>query len=149
MSTFTIGGCLCIPSEQERSDDLAASIKRFNLTILDITPSAATVLDDSTIASLRTLILGGERLTSEYAKRWSRLVDIRLPYRPCECTPTATIATINPNHEGESNIGHGAGCLTWITDTEEGKTFVPIGTIPSAGAWGPKYLGRISQNPQI
>ena len=145
MSTFTIGGCLCIPSEQERSDDLAASIKRFNPTILDITPSAATVLDDSTIASLRTLILGGERLTSEYAKRWSRLVDIRLPYGPCECTPTATIATINPNHEGEPNIGHGAGCLTWITDTEEGKTLVPIGTIGELVLEGPLvglgYLG--------
>ncbi|PMD51740.1 AMP-dependent synthetase and ligase [Hyaloscypha bicolor E] len=146
MSAFTIGGCLCIPSERERSDDLAASIKRFNPTILDITPSAATVLDDSTIASLRTLILGGERLTSEYAKRWSRLVDVKLPYGPCECTPTATIATIDPNHEGEPNIGHGAGCLTWITDTEEGKTLVPIGTIGELVLEGPLvglgYLGN-------
>ena len=145
MSTFTIGGCLCIPSERERSDDLAASIKRFNSTILDITPSAATVLDDSTIASLRTLILGGERLTSEYAKRWSRLVDVRLPYGPCECNPTATIATIDSNQEGEPNIGHGAGCLTWITDTEEGKTLVPIGTIGELVLEGPLvglgYLG--------
>ncbi|KAF2468358.1 acetyl-CoA synthetase-like protein [Lindgomyces ingoldianus] len=145
MSTFTIGGCLCIPSERERSDDLAASIKRFNPTILDVTPSAATVLDDSTIASLRTLILGGERLTSEYAERWSRLVDIRLSYGPCECTPTATIATIYPNHEGEPNIGHGTGCLTWITDTEEGKTLVPIGTIGELVLEGPLvglgYLG--------
>ncbi|KAI4273878.1 MAG: hypothetical protein LQ337_004329 [Flavoplaca oasis] len=137
MSTFTIGGCLCIPSERERSDDLAASIKRFNPTILDITPSAATVLDDSTIASLRTLILGGEKLTSEYAKRWSRLVDVRLPYGPCECTPTATIAIIDPNHNGEPNIGHGAGCLTWITDTEEGKSLVPIGTIGELVLEGP------------
>ena len=73
--------------------------------------------------------LGKERLTFEYAKRWSRLIDIRLPYGLCEYTPTATIATIDPNHEGEPNIGHGAGCLTWITDTKEGKIFVPIGTI--------------------
>ena len=69
MSLFTISGYICIRSEQERSDDLGASIKRLNPTFLNITLSAAIVLDDSTIASLRTLILGGERLTSEYSKQ--------------------------------------------------------------------------------
>jgi amino acid adenylation domain-containing protein/non-ribosomal peptide synthase protein (TIGR01720 family) len=158
MHTFTIGACLCIPSESERRDDLAGSIERFKPTILDITPSAATALQSSTIKSLRTLILGGERLLLEYAKRWAPLVDLKLPYGPCECTPTATIATIEPNISKEPSIGRGTGLLTWIVDAENGNRLLPIGATGELVLEGPlvglgylgdeeKTMAAFTQNP--
>ncbi|KIE00723.1 nonribosomal peptide synthase, partial [Metarhizium majus ARSEF 297] len=143
--TFTIGACLCIPSESERRDDLAGSIERFKPTILDITPSAATTLQHSTIQSLRTLILGGERLSAEYSERWRALVDLKLCYGPCECTPTATVATIDRSIHGEPTIGRGIGMLCWIADAKNHNILVPIGATGELVLEGPLvghgYLG--------
>ncbi|KAK8064710.1 Amino acid adenylation [Apiospora phragmitis] len=157
MHTFTIGACLCIPSESERRDDLAGSINRFKSTILDITPSAATALQIRTIKSLHTLILGGEAVirACETVGRNRRL---EAAYGPCECTPTATIATIDPNMDGEPSIGHGVGLLTWVVDTKTGNRLLPIGATGELVLEGPLvglgYLGdedktraAFTQNP--
>lgn len=137
MHTFTVGACLCIPSEDERKDDLPGSIIRFKPTILDITPSAATALGPRTIQSLRTLILGGERLSSSQAKTLGALVDVKVAYGPCECTPTATVTTIDPKTIGDPGIGHGIGTITWITDPIDHNTLVPVGAIGELLLEGP------------
>lgn len=145
MHTFTIGACLCIPSEDERRDDLAGSIERFKPSILDITPSAATALQHNTIQSLRTLILGGERLSPEYARRWGALVDLKVCYGPCECTPTATVSTVDPRINGEPSIGRGIGMVSWIADSKNSDILVPVGAIGELILEGPLigqgYLG--------
>lgn len=72
--TFTYalsgGACLCIPSESERKDGLAETMKRLEVTHADLTPSIASALPVSAIKSLRALILGGEQLRVEDAHRW-------------------------------------------------------------------------------
>ncbi|KAG5930352.1 NRPS protein, partial [Claviceps africana] len=145
MHTFSAGACLCIPSEDERKDDLSRSIHRFKPTILDITPSAATALELATVQSLRTLILGGERLSSWQAKKLGALVDVKLAYGPCECTPTSTVATIDPKNDGEPSIGRGAGTITWITEPRDHNILAPIGAIGELLLEGPLlgqgYLG--------
>ncbi|KAG6008109.1 NRPS protein, partial [Claviceps maximensis] len=145
MHTFTVGACLCVPSEEERKDDLPGSIDRFKPTILDITPSAATALEPTTIQSLRTLILGGERVSSWQAEKLGALVDVKLAYGPCECTPTATVATIDPKSHGEPSIGRGFGTITWITEPRDHNTLVPVGAIGELLLEGPLvgqgYLG--------
>uniref|UniRef100_A0A8H7NNH8 AMP-dependent synthetase/ligase domain-containing protein n=1 Tax=Bionectria ochroleuca TaxID=29856 RepID=A0A8H7NNH8_BIOOC len=54
LATFDCGACLCIPSEDERRDDLAGSIQRFGVTHCELTPSTVRVLPLATLKSLDT-----------------------------------------------------------------------------------------------
>lgn len=137
INIFTCGGCLCIPSENERKNDLVGSIQRLRPSIVDLTPSAAAVLQDDVIRSLKTLILGGERMSTEYARRWSDMVDLKSPYGPCECTPTASVATITPDSVDRLTIGKGVGLVTWVTDPERVDVLVPVGAVGELVLEGP------------
>ncbi|KAG0157831.1 hypothetical protein PDIDSM_1845 [Penicillium digitatum] len=101
--TLTIGACLCIPSEQDRKDNLVESIRS----------------------------LCGEKLSAELARHLSSLVTLKNPYGPSECTPTSTIATIRPDDDDSkiSSIGRGLGVNTWVVDSENEEILVPIGQI--------------------
>ncbi|KAG0157832.1 hypothetical protein PDIDSM_5342 [Penicillium digitatum] len=141
---LTIGACLCIPSDEDRRDDLAGSLERLGATHADMTPSAASLLPEKSFKRLETVVLGGEKLSVESAQRWSSLVSLKNPYGPSECTPTATIATITPTDKYKSSIGRGMGLNTWIVDTVRGS-LVPVGGVGELLLEGPLvgagYLG--------
>ncbi|RDH30162.1 hypothetical protein BDQ94DRAFT_173144 [Aspergillus welwitschiae] len=141
---LTIGACLCIPSDEDRRDDLAGSLERFGATHVDMTPSAASLLPEKSFKRLETVVLGGEKLSVESAQRWSSLVSLKNPYGPSECTPTATIATVTPTDEYKSSIGRGLGLNTWIVNTVT-DSLVPVGGVGELLLEGPLvgagYLG--------
>jgi amino acid adenylation domain-containing protein/non-ribosomal peptide synthase protein (TIGR01720 family) len=140
LNTFTSGGCLCVPSEAERKGDLAKSIERFRTTHLDITPSVARILPLDLFKQLETLVLGGERLLEEDVKRWAPLVTVKNPYGPCECTPTATLATVNARnldqYTSSISIGKGLGLNTWVVSSD-GSSLAPIGAVGELWLEGP------------
>lgn len=129
LHTLTIGACLCVPSEADRKNDPAGAIDRFGCTHVDMTPSAASVLPTETVSRLDTIVLGGEKLSPEYAKSWSALTRVMNPYGPCECTPTATIVEIDPTEASKASIsiGKGLGLNTWVVDAVTGDSLVPMG----------------------
>ncbi|KAJ4159570.1 uncharacterized protein LMH87_008468 [Akanthomyces muscarius] len=135
--TFTIGACLCVPSDEDRRDDLAGSIQRLGVTHADLTPSTAAVLSEGALKSLTTLVLGGEKLSADNARYWSGLVALKNPYGPSECTPTATLQHITPDDTFTASIGKGLGLNTWVVDTASGQTLVPIGAVGELILEGP------------
>ncbi|KAJ3499460.1 hypothetical protein NLG97_g303 [Lecanicillium saksenae] len=143
--TLTIGACLCVPSEEERRDDLTGSLARFGVTHADLTPSTAAVLPEESLKKLTTLVLGGEKLSADNARYWSSLTALKNPYGPSECTPTATIQHITPNDTFTASIGKGLGLNTWVADPASGRTLVPIGAVGELLLEGPLvglgYLG--------
>jgi non-ribosomal peptide synthetase component F len=62
LTTLLMGGCVCVPSETDRSQKLADFIvsKRVNWALL--TPSVSRVLEPREVHTLRTLVLGGEEV---------------------------------------------------------------------------------------
>lgn len=137
LHTLTAGACLCIPSDTERRDDLAGSLDRFQATHADITPSAASILPDESLKRLQTVVLGGEKLSAKQAEHWSKLVNLKNPYGPSECTPTATITTITPSDQFKGSIGEGLGLNTWVVDTAGDCSLVPIGSVGELWLEGP------------
>lgn len=136
--TLTVGGVLCIPSEQERKNDLAASLARYHITYLDITPSLARVLPASAFKQLETVTLGGEALPAQHAQVWASMVDnLNNPYGPSECTPTATITRIAADEPFKGSIGRGLGLNTWVVDPVSGDTLMPIGQTGELWLEGP------------
>jgi amino acid adenylation domain-containing protein len=152
LHTLTCGGTLCVPSENERKNDLVASIKRFGTTHLDVTPSVARLLPDSTLKELKTMVLGGESLPADCAERWSNLVNVKNPFGPSECTPTATIANIQPGTSFKGTIGKGLGVNTWVVDPETADSLVPVGNVGELWLEGPLvgagYLGDVAKTAE-
>ncbi|KAI9726757.1 MAG: NRPS [Chrysothrix sp. TS-e1954] len=135
LATLCCGGCLCIPNDADRINRLVDSMQQFHATHVDLTPSVARLLPLQILQQLRVLIVSGETLQLADARRWSQSVDLKNVYGPCECTPTATIASIQTDgHYEGSVIGKGVGVCTWIVN--EGK-LVPIGGIGELLLEGP------------
>ena len=137
LNALTCGGCLCIPSEADRINDLPGSIQRLGATYATLTPSTARILPAATIQSLKVLSLAGEPLAVEDAKRWAAMVDTRNFYGPCECTPATTIATVESGSKHASSIGRGAGVNTWVVRPSDHDYLVPIGTVGELVIEGP------------
>ncbi|KAK2601955.1 hypothetical protein QQS21_004468 [Conoideocrella luteorostrata] len=136
--TSVAGACLCIPNDHDRQNDIAGSIARFKATHVDITASVAKSLPIETIRSLRWLTLGGEAVRFEDAKQWAaQNTTVINMYGPSECSPSATIATIDDMRSFPGSIGRGYGLNTWITDPDNFHSLLPIGCVGELLLEGP------------
>ncbi|CAG8962038.1 hypothetical protein HYFRA_00005080 [Hymenoscyphus fraxineus] len=147
---FTVlaaGGCLCIPSEEDRRDNLEQSIVSLSVNALDLTPSVAQLLSPARLPGVRSLTLGGEPLRLADIEQWWGKVQVRNAYGPSECTPTSTI-----NHEASSladatHIGKGAGLVTWVVDPENHNELLPPGCTGELLLEGPLVGHGYLENP--
>lgn len=148
LQTLACGGCLCVPSDADRKNDLAGSMERLRVNYAHFTPSTARLLPPSTVRSLRTLVVGGERLSTEWAEKWTSMVNLKDTYGPSECTTTSTIATVNDMRFLGGNIGSGFGVNAWIVDTKTGLSLAPISSIGEIWLEGPLVGNGYFDDPQ-
>ena len=125
-AAFTSGACLCIPSENERKEDVGKAMARMRVTIADLTPSVARLVDPVTVPDLKTIIFAGEALALDDVTRWWNKADIVNAYGPAECN----ISTINAGAkepQEATHIGRGVGLVTWIVDPDNHNSLLPPG----------------------
>ncbi|PPJ56152.1 hypothetical protein CBER1_09180 [Cercospora berteroae] len=120
------GGCLCVPSEEDRRQDPSAAIKRFRANFANITPTVADLLDDEALHMLKGFETIGERASPKLLSRIHPSQRYRNTYGASECGSLQT-AALNP--ETPDNIGYGSGVVTWLVNEDENAQFVlaPIG----------------------
>ena len=75
-TTLMRGGCVCIPSEEEKLSDLAGAINKYNVNWATMVPTAAAILKPDEVPTLKQLSLGGETIRSDLHERWSRRVSL-------------------------------------------------------------------------
>ncbi|KAL4780783.1 hypothetical protein BJX76DRAFT_360501 [Aspergillus varians] len=137
LHTMTSGGCLCIPSESDRKNNLSSCMKNMAVTYVDLTPSIARLLDPTTIPTLQTLVLGGELVGTDDIKQWEGRVQVKSMYGPSECTPNATgMGSASANFQS-GNIGRGLGLNTWVTLPSNQDILAPIGVTGELWLEGP------------
>ncbi|KJZ75845.1 hypothetical protein HIM_04669 [Hirsutella minnesotensis 3608] len=142
--TLTAGACLCIPSPSERENDLAGYLSRNHITLADLTPSVARALGPESLSKLATMILGGEApLPSDAALAGERTRIINA-YGPAECTPTATLATLDRN----VSIGRGLGLCTWIVEPDDADSLAAFGDVGELWLEGPLVGDGYLNDPQ-
>ncbi|KAK7911863.1 hypothetical protein PG985_014344 [Apiospora marii] len=139
------GACVCIPSEAERLDDLAAAVNKYKVNWATMVPTAAVALHPDEVPGLKVLSLGGEAIRPDLHARWSSRVRLISSYGPAECSVLTTLGNLTPETSSQ-NIGFGLGCRTWITDKDDHDRLVPIGCIGELCVEGPivarGYLNR-------
>ena len=145
LHALSSGACLCVPSDDERRDDLSGSISRLGANIVHLTPSTASILSAEVIESLEVLVLGGEALSSEDAKRWAAKTSVRNVYGPCECTLDVTLANVSPESAyavgSTVEIGKGLGAVLWVVRPTDHSRLAAIGNVGELLVEGPLVGG--------
>lgn len=128
-TTLQRGGCICVPSEDERINDISGAIKRLNCNYAFLTPTVAGMVEPSSVPGLRTLILGGELLTSDNIHRWAPRVDLIISYGMTECSIHCVDAVPLTIESDPANLGRPSGCHMWIVDENDHNKLAPLGAI--------------------
>ncbi|KAH8811061.1 hypothetical protein F5884DRAFT_668438 [Xylogone sp. PMI_703] len=143
--TLSSGGCLCVPSEADRLNSLAASIDDMKANFLFTTPTVSRLLKHTEVPTLQTLVIGGEPATSEDIKAWADHLKCIQIYGLTE-TCILNTATIVADDSDPANIGRSFTLRPWITDIDDNDKLAPIGTIGELFLEGPcqasGYLNR-------
>ena len=138
ITTLVHGGCVCIPSDTERTNDLSGVINRLRVNWAFLTPAVATMLEPSDIPTLRTFVVGGESIGHSVIKKWAQgSCQIFQVYGPTE----TCIACTSEDRTGKSIrpeiIGTAMGCSTWVVDQRDPNILVPVGAVGELLIQGP------------
>ncbi|KAH7086119.1 nonribosomal peptide synthetase 3 [Paraphoma chrysanthemicola] len=149
ITTLIFGGCICIPSEEDRSNALSEAINKSNVNWAQLTPTVARLIDPRTVPSLETLILGGERVDDADWKRWRNDIMQVNVYGPTECSIWCT-SHCNTSQEFHSGmIGRSMASVSWLVDPDDHNKLVPFGAIGELLIEGPilarGYLNDVSK----
>ncbi|KAL4978511.1 hypothetical protein BDW66DRAFT_164643 [Aspergillus desertorum] len=135
--TLGNGGCLCIPSDEDRMNDINGVIRNMRVNYAGLTPSVARILDTDVISSLEGLGLGGEAVSARDCTVWGKLARIIIGYGPCECTIGCTVNGNAATGRDYISIGKGNGAAIWITDPNDHELLVPVGAVGELLVEGP------------
>jgi amino acid adenylation domain-containing protein len=125
---LTRGGCVCVPSETQRLNDLAGAIKGTRANWIGITPTTAATIDPNSVPTLDTLILGGELITQKIVDQWRNHVTYMYNgYGPCESTLYATLNPRLAKSGRSSNVGHGLHTKLWVVEPGNPDRLAPVG----------------------
>ncbi|KAF7159192.1 hypothetical protein CNMCM6106_006325 [Aspergillus hiratsukae] len=135
--TLGNGGCLCIPSDEDRLNDINGVIRRMKVNYAGLTPSVARILDTDVISSLSGLGLGGEAVSARDVTLWGKDTRIIIGYGPCECTIGCTVNSSAATGRDYISIGPGNGAVIWIVDPNDHEALVPVGAVGELLVEGP------------
>lgn len=132
------GGCVCVPSDDQRINDLSAIIRKMDVNQACLTPTIAQTLNRSEIPSLKTIALGGESLTRKDLEMWSQGVRLINIYGATEATIWCMASEVGKREDSTpSNIGKSFAGVTWVVDTFEHNRLASVGAVGELVIEGP------------
>jgi amino acid adenylation domain-containing protein len=139
LTTLTCGAAVCIPSEQERVDDITSAINRLKATWTCLTPSVANVISSpEVVPTLKTFASGAEALTPETITKWSSGLQLLNAYGPTEGAVVAVANDRVASQRDSSNIGHMLqSSRGWVVKADDPHQLAPIGAVGELCIEGP------------
>jgi amino acid adenylation domain-containing protein len=145
-ATLIHGGCVCIPSEHDKMNNLSAAMEALKVNHANLTPTVASQIQPEDVPNLKVLVAAGEMLTRHVIERWSANVNLINMYGPAECSVYCAGKSNITSETPGSNIGKGVGAFIWIVDREDMNRLSPIGGVGELVIEGPGvargYLGN-------
>jgi amino acid adenylation domain-containing protein/non-ribosomal peptide synthase protein (TIGR01720 family) len=146
--TLIFGGCVCIPSEEDRLNDVAGAMSAMRIEWTFCTPSVASIIEPSSVPTLKTLVCGGEMISAEVINKWTPYVEVINGYGPTETSVFATLAKITPASE-PACIGHGIrSTCTWVVDPDDHDRLTPVGSVGELALSGRALAREYLNNPE-
>ncbi|KAJ0296818.1 hypothetical protein COL516b_011201 [Colletotrichum fioriniae] len=148
---FTVlvaGGCICIPSEEERMSDIPGFVARKQVNWAAFTPSFLRTLDPGDLGSVKFITVHAEPMGQDLVARWAGKIHMRPSYGPTECSVTSTIGAPFKVDTIATNIGWPVGCRAWVVHPENHHMLMPVGAIGELLLDGP-VVGKGYLNDEI
>ena len=136
-TTLSYGGCVCIPSDAERTADLSQIINNAEVNWALLTPSILRSIDPETVPGLETLVVGAEAVEGDVVENWSGHVKLYQAYGPAEASIVCTVAAIDSTECDPRNIGRPVNCRAWIVQPSDHEHLAGLGCIGELLVEGP------------
>ncbi|KAI8308806.1 Apicidin F synthase [Colletotrichum sp. SAR11_59] len=153
LTTLLVGGCICIPSEEDRSMEISNFIAKSRATWAGWTPSFASLVDPDTVPTLTVLLMAGEPLPASQVDAWVDRLKLLNIYGPSECSVACVVNKDVTRETNASNIGRGYRCVTWVVDENDHERLRPIGSAGELLIEGPilarGYLKRPEKTAEV
>lgn len=135
-TTLMFGGCICVPSEEDRRNGIADVIRSLRADYAILTPSFAGVIDPAEVPTLKTVAVGGEALPQERIQRFAQKVRLIQIYGPAEIGICLTMEMqIGTRPETVGRPLDNSSC--WLVDPNDADRLVPIGAVGELVVAGP------------
>jgi len=143
LTPLTCGATICMPSEQQRTTDVAGAITALGANWAFLTPSVACLIDGPyEVPTLKTLAVGGEAMTPEVIDKFASGLQLCNGYGPTEGTVFAVTNDKVSTQRDATNIGRVTQSgRSWLTSTTDPRQLAPIGAIAELSIEGP-FLAR-------
>ncbi|KAF2844368.1 acetyl-CoA synthetase-like protein [Plenodomus tracheiphilus IPT5] len=141
------GGRVCIPSDEERINNVEESMNRMAVNWAYFTPSFARLFTQYDLPSLQTLLLGGEVVTSDDINAWVDRVRVIHSYGPAE-SATFFLAEFQGPCPKVVPIGPAPNTYAWIVNPDNPGFLSPLGAIGEMLYEGPGLLKEYLGDPQ-
>ncbi|TVY34230.1 Nonribosomal peptide synthetase [Lachnellula subtilissima] len=153
LHALTVGACLCIPSEDERTADIHGSFNRLQANFIHLTPTVGRLLDPTALNGLSKVLFIGEALKASDIAKWEASgAEIYNTYGPAECTVTSTVERVQrgrfDSRVKDPSIGKGTGALVWVVQPRAPDRLSAIGTIGELWLEGPIVGAGYLNNPE-
>lgn len=129
VTTLIHGGCVCIPSDDDRINNVPDYIKRCKVNWAMVTPSYIGTFRPEDVSGLQTLVLGGEPISASIRDVWAARVQLLNVYGQSESSTICSLTTVSECSLEPNNIGRGVGARSWIIDPNDPNQLVPIGCV--------------------
>jgi amino acid adenylation domain-containing protein len=129
LHTLIAGGTVCIPSPEERTNDLTGAIHRLKPDFVRLTPSVLKILDPDQVSSLQTVVSAGEPIQRPLAETWlaSGRIKLRNGYGQSEACSTNSTAALSSSTANYRSIGDNSPLGYWIVDPQNHDRLMPVG----------------------
>jgi len=121
------GGCICMPSETDRLNRLAESIRKCNANATLLTPTVLRLLKPEDVPCFTTLISGGERVTRDLVSTWGKKLRFVIVYGPAETTVACICKHAVVAADDEIRIGFPVNSRAWIVRLDDPCKLAPVG----------------------
>ncbi|KAI0136239.1 putative nonribosomal peptide synthase [Xylariales sp. AK1849] len=152
LMTLIRGGCVCIPSDTDRLNSLAESIRKFNANAVLLTPTVLRLLSPADVPCFRTIICGGEKVTQDLVELWADELDLIIVYGPAETTIACIAKKARPADDDAVRIGFPVNSRAWVARLDDPNKLAPVGAIGEMVAEGPGiargYINNESGNAE-
>ncbi|KAF2175159.1 amino acid adenylation [Zopfia rhizophila CBS 207.26] len=134
--TLMRGGCLCVPSDHDRVNDLTRAINATKANFVFLTPTVADLLSPPDVPGLKVVCFGGETISKKTIDRWKQTADVCGIYGPAETSICACNITLG-NSGKTNNIGRPLSSAFWVVEVGDPRRLVPVGCIGELLIQGP------------
>ncbi|EAU30201.1 predicted protein [Aspergillus terreus NIH2624] len=129
LTVLVVGGCVCMPSEEQRKRDVTEAFRATRANWAVLTPSFVNLIKPEDVPSLKTLGLAGEAMSRSHIETWGHRVRLINAYGPSECCVCSTSNVDVTLESDPRNIGRACSGASWVVMPNNHHRLVPIGSV--------------------